>query len=226
MFNLAQFYTELQHVSCVLCDGNAHNTLGICKDCWQDLPWQANTCCAQCGLASKHTVCGSCISAPPFYDATTALFEYAYPVDALLQAFKYQHQLHLGHLLAQIRLKQFHPSTIDCLVPMPMHPARLQERGFNQSVELVNSIAKQRPLAVATQHCHRIKNTPPQASLPLKDRVNNIKGAFRCDDYFKGKHVAIVDDVMTSGASLNELAKTLKQAGAATVSCWIIARTH
>ncbi len=107
-----------------------------------------------------------------------------------------------------------------------MHPARLRERGFNQSIELANDIAKQLQLPVASKHCHRIKNTPPQASLPLKDRVNNIKGAFACSDYFLGKHVAVVDDVMTSGASLNELAKTLKQGGAVSVSCWVMARTY
>ncbi|OYZ03617.1 MAG: phosphoribosyltransferase [Methylophilales bacterium 16-45-7] len=212
MFNLGHLLSKLQYAKCVLCEANAHNTLGICQACWQDLPWQINTCCPQCGLTSSNVTCGQCLSQPPFYDATQALFEYAYPIDALLQAFKYQQQLYLGHMFAQISLKKFQPTDIDCIVPMPMHPARLQERGFNQSLELANGIAKQLHLPVASKHSHRIKNTPPQASLPLKARVKNIKGAFSCDDYFVGKHVAIVDDVMTSGASLNELAKTLKQA--------------
>jgi ComF family protein len=226
MFNLSRYYTKLQHTQCALCEANTHHSIGICKDCWQTLPWQLNTCCPQCGLASQGAVCGSCLSDPPFFDRTSALFSYAYPVDALLQAFKYKHQLHLGHAFAQISLNRFHADEVDCIVPMPMHAKRLQERGFNQSLELAKSIAKHWQLALATQHCQRIKNTPPQASLPLKDRVKNIKGAFACNGYFAGKRVAIVDDVMTSGASLNELAKTLKRMGAIEVRCWIIARTY
>lgn len=226
MFNLTKTLAALQHTPCVLCDTATQRKVAICEECWADLPWQLSSSCPQCGLASQGEVCGSCLSSPPYFDHTRALFSYAYPVDALLQAFKYQHQLHLGYVLVQLSLKQCHPHGVDCIVPMPMHPARLQERGFNQSLELAKEIAKQWRLPLAASHCQRIKNTPPQASLPLKDRVKNIKGAFGCGDYFKGKHVAIVDDVMTSGASLNELAKTLKQAGASQVSCWIIARTH
>jgi ComF family protein len=226
MFNFSKILTVLQPTQCVLCDAATHHEVAICEGCWADLPWQQVSCCRQCGLASQGEICGSCLSHPPFFDHTRALFQYAYPVDALLQAFKYQHQLHLGHLMVQLSLKQFYPHGIDCLLAMPMHPIRIQERGFNQSLELAKAIAKQWQLPLATTYCQRIKNTPPQASLPLKDRVKNIKGAFVCDHYFKGKHVVIVDDVMTSGASLNELAKTLKQAGASQVSCWVIARTH
>lgn len=226
MFKINLFFKLLQHTNCVLCDADTHNKIAICQDCWGDLPWQHNNCCPQCGLASQGEVCGSCLSNPPFFDYTRALFIYSYPVDALLQAFKYQHQLHLGQTFANISLKRFHPSNIDCILPMPMHPTRLQERGFNQSLELAKSIAKHWQLPIALPHCQRVKNTPPQASLPLKDRVRNIKGAFSCDDYFMGKRVAIVDDVMTSGASLNELAKILKQAGAIEVTCWVIARTY
>lgn len=226
MFKIGQLSAVLQHTSCILCDANTHRKVAICKDCWQDLPWQHNNCCPQCGLTSLGEVCGKCLSDPPFFDYTRALFSYAYPVDALLQAYKYQHQLHLGQTFAQLSLQQFHPNGIDFILPMPMHPLRLQERGFNQSLELAKGIANYWQLPLALSHCQRVKNTPPQASLPLKDRVRNIKGAFSCDDGFRGKHVAIVDDVMTSGASLNELAKTLKQAGANKVSCWVIARTH
>lgn len=226
MFKIKRFLAGLQHTNCVLCDADIHNTVAICKDCWGDLPWQHSSCCPQCGLASLGEVCGKCLSKPPLFDYTRALFSYAYPVDALLQAFKYQHQLHLGQTFAQLSLQQFQPHGIDCILPMPMHPSRLQERGFNQSLELAKGIAKYWQLPLALSHCQRIKNTPPQASLPLKDRVRNIKDAFNCDDYFRGKRVAIVDDVMTSGASLNELAKTLKQAGAVEVHCWVIARTY
>lgn len=226
MFNIGLFKSVILARDCVLCEARTPHNLSICTDCWKDLPWQATSHCPQCGLPSSGQVCGACLTDPPFFDSTLALFEYAYPVDALLQAFKYQHALHLAHLFASISLKPMHNHAIDCMLPMPMHPNRLRQRGFNQSLELAKRMAKLLDKPLATAHCQRIKDTPPQASLPLKARVRNIKGAFYCDDYFVGKHVAIVDDVMTSGASLNELAKTLKAAGAAKVSCWVIARTY
>lgn len=226
MFNIGRFLTALHPLRCVLCDAQTQDTIAICESCWPDLPWTTQHSCPQCALPTQGEVCGSCLTHPPFFYHTQALFSYAYPVDAMLQAFKYQHQLYLGDMFGQLGFEQFDPKGVDCILPMPMHSARLQERGFNQSLELAKSVGKPFQIPIAVHHCQRIKNTPPQASLPLKDRVNNIKGAFRCDDYFMGKHVAIVDDVMTSGASLNELAKTLKQAGASNVSCWVMARTY
>ncbi|EUJ09833.1 putative amidophosphoribosyltransferase [Methylophilaceae bacterium 11] len=226
MFNIKPFFNQFMQPTCILCEAKAHHTLGICADCWQNLPWQALSGCPQCGLPAAGNTCGSCLTDPPFFDATHALFEYAYPIDALLQALKYQHALHLARLFAAISLKHVSASDVDCVLPMPMHPARIQQRGFNQSLELAKRITKLLHKPLATHHCQRIRNTPPQASLPLKSRVSNIKAAFTCDDYFVGKHVAIVDDVMTSGASLNELAKTLKAAGAAKVTCWVMARTY
>jgi ComF family protein len=113
----------------------------------------------------------------------------------------------------------------DALIAMPLHPIRLQERGFNQSLEIAKIVAGACKRPLLTQHCTRIKHTTPQAQLKLKDRANNIKGAFACDD-LTGMRVALVDDVMTSGASLNELAKIAKQAGAIEVTCWVLARTQ
>ena len=108
---------------------------------------------------------------------------------------------------------------------MPMHPSRLQSRGFNQALELARIIAKKMQLQLDYSSCQRTKLTPPQASLPLKERIKNIQGVFNCSQDLKGVSIALVDDVMTTGASLNELAKTLKKAGAAHVECWVIART-
>ncbi len=105
---------------------------------------------------------------------------------------------------------------------MPMHPARLKERGFNQALEIAKVLGKEK---LDYKSAIRQKLTPPQASLPLKERVKNIKGAFKVNVDLTGKRIAISDDVMTSGASLNELAKTMKKAGAAHVECWVIART-
>ena len=108
---------------------------------------------------------------------------------------------------------------------MPMHDTRLKQRGFNQALEITRRISKHMRIELDYTSCQRTKLTPPQASLPLKERIKNIRGVFHCQQDLQGLNIAIVDDVMTTGASLNELAKTLKQAGAAHVECWVIART-
>ena len=110
-----------------------------------------------------------------------------------------------------------------------MHPTRLKQRGFNQALEIAKIADKVLNQTTKTKLDYKSVTrqtlTPPQASLPLKERVKNIKGAFKVSANLSGKRIAIVDDVMTTGASLNELAKTLKQAGATHVECWVIART-
>ena len=111
---------------------------------------------------------------------------------------------------------------------MPMHPTRLKQRGFNQAIEIAKivdkALIKHTNAKLDYKNVTRQTLTPPQASLPLKERVKNIKGAFKVNANLSGKRIAIVDDVMTTGASLNELAKTLKQAGATHVECLVIAR--
>ena len=118
---------------------------------------------------------------------------------------------------------------IDLIIPMPMHPKRLQERGFNQALEIAKLISKLLDIPLDYQSCTRNKLSPPQASLPLKERVKNIRGVFGINDAhaknLKGLKIALIDDVMTTGASLNELAKTVKKAGASHVECWVLART-
>lgn len=113
----------------------------------------------------------------------------------------------------------------DCLVAMPLHPERLKQRGFNQSLQLAHSISKQLDLPVLLYACQRVRNTSSQSSLPWKDRNSNVRKAFICTAEVAGKHVAVIDDVMTTGASLNELALALLNAGASEVSAWVVART-
>jgi ComF family protein len=113
----------------------------------------------------------------------------------------------------------------DVLIPMPLSDARLRERGFNQSQEIARHIAKHSGIALIADACRKTRETPPQAALPWKARAKNVRNAFVCDANFSGHHIGIVDDVMTTGATLNELAKKLKQRGAARVTGIIIART-
>jgi len=170
--------------------------------------------------------CGQCLNHTPFFDNTQALFQYGFPIDAVLQQFKYNKQLSSADFFTHLILQHWtKPQDIDRLIPMPMHPARLGERGFNQSLEVAKQLSKPWSLPLDFDSCSRVKNTPPQATLSLKARIDNVKNAFACQGRLNGEHVLILDDVMTTGATLNALAKALKQAGASRVSCWVIARS-
>ena len=218
---------------CLLCASSDANNQAICVACLADLPWSPQTSCPQCGLASNGMVCGSCLNSQPYFDATKAVFLYAYPVDAMMLRYKYGNMLNLGdtfgEFLAEKIVLENHFKNIDLIIPMPMHPQRLKERGFNQALEIAKVLTKNCKEKLDYNRVERQTLTPPQASLALKERVKNIKGAFKVNanklDKLQGKRIAIIDDVMKTGASLNELAKTLKKAGASHVECWVIART-
>ncbi len=223
--NFAAIFSSLLKQNCTLCNTLTNSELSLCVACIQDLPLAPNPSCPRCGLSTQGDICGKCLKKPPHFDATYALFRYGYPVDALLQHYKYNNALYLCQTLSTLLANKIQMNEIDVMIAMPLHPSRTKERGFNQSLELAKIIAKQHRIALDSASCKRIKNTPPQASLPFKHRLHNIKGAFACSQSFAGKHIAIVDDVMTTGSSLNELAKILKKAGAHKVSCYVLART-
>lgn len=224
-------FKSILQQSCILCTSHHGGEHGLCSDCQLDLPWHTASSCRQCGLPSNHPICGSCLKSAPAFDATHALFNYAYPLDRLLQHYKYQHSLHLADTFSALfadkllsKKQGAHPE-IEMIMPMPMHHERLKQRGFNQAMEIARPLSKSTQIRLDYTTCRRTRLTPPQASLPLKERIKNLRGAFECNHNLQGLRIAVVDDVMTTGASLNELAKTLKQAGAAHVECWVIART-
>ncbi|MES2499368.1 MAG: ComF family protein [Pseudomonadota bacterium] len=233
LLNLESIFSLFFKQHCFLCVANQTEKYGVCQDCLKDLTWSPASSCPQCALNSNSQICGNCISSQPDFDVTHAVFLYAYPVDTIIQRYKYGGVLSLSGTFGQLMSEKIRTANncdaIDLIVPMPMHPTRLKERGFNQALE----IAKELDLSLNKNNISKLDYksvirhtlTPPQASLPLKDRVKNIKGAFKVNKDLTGKRIAIVDDVMTTGASLNELAKTLKQAGATHVECWVIART-
>ena len=171
-------------------------------------------------------MCGHCLRHPHTFDHTEAVYAYAFPLDALVRHCKYRGGLELTTLFAQALAERIRGrDTVDLIVPMPLHPERLGERGFNQAAEIARRLAGQLALPWLPSSCTRVRDTPPQAGLDLKSRRRNLRNAFRCDASLDGRRVALVDDVMTSGASLNELARTVKRAGAASVSAWVVART-
>jgi len=215
----------------MLCSSHEGGATGLCQPCLQSLPWHNAAQCPQCGLLSDGLACGSCLRSQPSFDATQALFSYDYPLDRLLQHYKYRQSLHLAGTFASLFISKLSGTSIrqapkpDLIIPMPMHGERLKQRGFNQALEIARLISKNTQIKLDYTACQRTRLTPPQASLPLKERIKNMRGVFKCEKNLQGLNIALVDDVMTTGASLNELAKTLKQAGAAHVECWVIART-
>ena len=212
---------------CLLCAAPSGVQM-LCRDCHASLPHITHAC-PRCAAPSANQVCGECLKHPPAFDHTRAALEYAFPTDKLIQALKYGGQLALakllGELLAEATTDQSRPDTI---LPMPLHPARLKTRGFNQALEIAKVISKKLDIPLAPGMVDRVVNTTPQASLPMDARHKNIKGAFACGGDLQGQRIVVVDDVMTSGATLNELAKILKRAGAAQVDVWVVARaaTH
>lgn len=149
---------------------------------------------------------------------------YTFPVDALVQAYKYAGDLSLARLLADALVRVV-AADVHAIIPMPLAPARLRERGFNQAQELARHLSATLSLPLLTHACRKISDTAVQATLPFSARARNVRGAFVCDADLRGMRVAIVDDVMTTGATLNELARVLKRAGAVHVSGWVVART-
>ncbi len=208
--------------NCLSCASPQANKDGLCEACLNDLPYSPSTSCPQCALSSNGLICGSCLNSAPDFDITRVVFIYAFPIDAMMQRYKYGNAAHLSRVFGQFLAKKVDVTSVDLIIPMPMHPARIKERGFNQALEIAKVFDKNK---LDYKSAIRQKLTPPQASLPLKERVKNIKGAFSVSTDLTGKRIAIIDDVMTTGASLNELAKTLKNAGASHVECWVIART-
>jgi ComF family protein len=211
---------------CVLCGSMSRNGLW-CIACDAALPYFDAPHCPVCALPTPTgEVCGHCLSHPPLFSRTIAAFAYGYPLDKLILGMKYGEQLELAHAFAKKLLPRIDQSNLpDHIIAMPLHPAKLRERGFNQSALIAATIARNLNLGLLPNACSRVRDTPPQSSLPWKERKKNVNNAFRCDTDLTGKRVALVDDVLTTGASLNALAKAALRCGAAEVSAWVIART-
>ena len=211
--------------SCFLCRGAARGIL--CPACDADLPRLAGTLCPRCALPSPGSaLCGRCLADAPHYDATVAALAYRFPADTLVHALKFRSQLALAPLLGDL-LQKCIPAgeRADCVLPVPLSNERLRERGYNQAAEIARHVARERRARLELTVVARERNTRAQADLPWSDRARNVRGAFRCERSLDGAAIAVVDDVMTTGATLDELAATLKRAGAVRVVNWVVART-
>lgn len=224
--------TGLLPPSCILCGLPSQTSTNICVPCSAYLPILPQ-CCPQCAqfLPSNkiQTKCGQCLSNPPPFDATYARFPYEAPIIQIIIKLKFQHQLSYAQALGEMFMDALpswyaHQPLPDLIIPIPLHPQRLCERGFNQALEIAKPIAKTLGLAIDYQNVQRIKHTAAQSGLSADERKRNIAHAFAVKRNYKGLTIAVIDDVITTGHTIRECCKVLKQNGAARIDVWCCAR--
>ncbi|MEE9452154.1 MAG: ComF family protein [Gammaproteobacteria bacterium] len=232
---LKQFTQNIFPATCILCSSRSDLSVDICRDCFNDLPVLQQACikCANIlqGGNTQEIVCGQCLKTPPPFNRTVALFHYQHPVNHLLTALKFHGKLTYGRLLGQLMAQYLQQVYTDvkhlpqCIIPMPLHYKRLKSRGFNQALELAQPIAQCLKLPLNYTHCQRIKATTPQMLIPAKERKKNVNNAFQVKP-LRIKHIALVDDIMTTGHTAAQMSKVLLKSGVEKIDLWCCARTH
>jgi ComF family protein len=213
---------------CPLCGARNRDTTGLCSGCLAKLP-RHDLACPRCAspAGDGSNPCGRCQRNPPAFHAALAPFSYRAPLDRLIVDLKFHHGLHLsrtlGRLLAdELEIRQ--PDLPEAIVPIPLHASRLRERGYNQALEIAREVGTVLSLPVDFRSLVRTRATTAQTELPLAEREKNVRGAFACPHPLGWGHVALLDDVMTTGATVNEAAQSLIRAGVERVSVWAVAR--
>jgi ComF family protein len=214
--------------SCLLCGVLASS--GLCAACAAELP--ENLCaCSRCALplyGTENEICGRCLKKPPAFDAAWSPFIYAQPLEWMISQLKFNAKLLQANVLAELMMNRL-PALSgipDCIMPVPLHPQRLRQRGFNQSVELARPLARAQHVPLDVSSCRRLRATPPQTGMTASQRRRNLRGAFEFPNEQNYAHVVLFDDVMTTGATLNELARLLKRQGVHRVEVWSLARAQ
>lgn len=213
---------------CLICGARGQEGRDLCDDC-RGLIEENQPACPVCALPVDHGyegACGRCLRKPPPYDSSWSFWRYQPPLDSLLLGLKYHRQLAVARLLGGIladRLMDAPMLVPKVLVPVPLHTSRLRERGFNQSIELFEPVARALRVPLLRDSVIRHHATPSQVGLSNVQRRRNLRGAFRVKGALPD-HVAIVDDVVTTGSTVSELARVLRRAGVGRIDVWSVAR--
>ena len=230
VYKLTQWLRALFPSHCRLCGTATGAVPDLCRSCREDAPWLENVC-SRCSFplpaCRDDALCGRCQKLAPAFDATTALFHYRPPIDHLIKRLKFSNELAISPLLSGLlanRLVARDAALPALLIPVPLHHTRLRERGFNQATELARGVGRKLNIRISHRLCARNRNTAPQSLLTHNARRLNLRNAFTVTTDRVPGHVAIIDDVMTTGHTASELARALKRAGAKRVEVWVIAR--
>lgn len=215
--------------TCLLCAAASREHL--CTECKTELPWNTHACdrCALPLTNANDNLCGECTKKPLHCDRTISSFTYSDPVDYWISQFKFQQQLVYGRMLSGLLLETLqtayaiHPLP-QLLLPVPLHRNRLIERGYNQALELAKPISKKLKIPLDYKLAERTRNTAHQTELEYKDRAKNVRRAFSVKP-LSVTHVAVLDDVITTGHTINAFCDALHQAGATQIDVWCVART-
>ena len=205
--------------------------MDICARCYRRLPWIASAC-VQCAIplaadGSGDLRCGQCLLKPPEFDSSLSLFSYEQEAITLIHQLKFDHRLACARLLGNMLADTVARSVVDLperIVPVPLHSRRLRQRGFNQAAELARAASKRFDIPLDVHSVVRRRDTVSQTGLDKTRRRSNIRGAFEILAPLQVDHVAIVDDVVTTQATVNELARLVKRAGVGRVDVWSVAR--
>ncbi|OUR84267.1 phosphoribosyltransferase [Cycloclasticus sp. 46_120_T64] len=219
--------TGLYPLSCFICQQAGQHGLDLCPACRRELsPIELG--CSICGieLSTANAVCGRCLKSPPAFNRVEAPYRYQGSARFLIQQLKFQSKYCCARIIGSLMASHLKPlnKTPDALMAVPLHIKRLSERGFNQSELIAQHLQQQLKVPLRNQPLTRLRNTAKQSSLHADDRRNNIHQAFSYQASDKINSIAIIDDVVTTGATADELAKTLKQAGVEKVEIWAFAR--
>jgi len=217
---------------CLLCGTRRQAATGLCPGCHAELPLNHH-CCPLCALplpahCDPATPCGECQRTPPPFHRCITPFLYLPPLDQLINGLKFRARLHNAPLLASLLAEQLQRQVIDrpdTLIPVPLHRTRLHHRGYNQALELARHLGHRLSIPLNQTCCIRQYPTSPQSGSNREQRHRNLRGAFLLRGRSTARHVALIDDVVTTGATVSELARTLKRGGIQRIDVWAVART-
>lgn len=230
---IAAWLGRLEHLvlppTCLLCGAAGAAGLDLCAGCLRDLP-RNRTACPRCATPLPPGgigVCARCRAQPPDFDQAFVPFRYQPPVDFLITRLKFSGRLTcarlLGELFAAVLTERSEPLP-DCIAPVPLHPRRLRERGFNQSLELARAAARRCGIPLWLNGLRRVRHTVPQTQLDARQRQTNPLGAFALAAPLPGTRIALMDDVVTTGSTVAECARVLRAGGATEIEIWAIGR--
>ncbi len=212
---------------CLLCGAAGAAGIDLCADCAAELP-RNRSCCRRCALplATPAELCGQCQQRAPPWDAAWAPFRYGWPLDRLESRYKFGADLAAGRVLSTLWRRE--PCLVELpqlLLTVPLHRSRLRQRGYNQALELARPLARELVLPLRHDALRRVRQTAAQTDLDALGRRRNTRGAFALrEGVTLPAHIAILDDVMTTGATLAECARVLRRAGVPRVDVWALAR--